>query len=97
MQEFIYFNKDGLDFPLSETIKVTTNLKELKDSSFVVSNSSDVKAEFYAPEIDFYIKNSQDSFAKKIENAKSEIQYLIPDTYKEETSKIENDIRSNFN
>jgi ferredoxin len=68
MQEFIYFNKDGLDFPLSETIKVTTNLEELQDSSFLVSNSKGVKAEFYAPEIDFYIRNSQDSFAKKIEN-----------------------------
>ena len=68
MQEFIYFNKDGLDFPLSDTIKVTRNLEETKEGSFVVSNSNDVKAEFYAPEIDFYIKNSKDSLAIKIQN-----------------------------
>jgi len=35
--------------------------------------------------------------SKKIEDAKSEIQYLIPDTYKEEISKIVKEIRSCFN
>ena len=39
----------------------------------------------------------QSAIAKKIENSKLEIQYLIPDTCKEETSKIEKDIRSSFN
>ena len=39
----------------------------------------------------------KDAIAKKIENSKLEIQYLIPDTCKEETSKIEKDIRSSFN
>ena len=68
MQEFIYFNKNGLDFPLSETIKVTTSLDDIKEDSFLVSNSNDVKAEFYAPEIDFYIRNSKDSLATKIQN-----------------------------
>ena len=68
MQEFIYFNKDGLDFPLSETIKVTNSLEGLEDAEYIVSNSPEVDAEFYAPEIDFYIKNSQDSLEKKIEN-----------------------------
>ena len=38
----------------------------------------------------------QEAISKKIENTKSEIQYLIPNTYKEETAKIEKDIRSNF-
>jgi len=68
MQEFIYFNKDGLDFPLSETIKVTNSLEGLEDAEYIVSNSAEVDAEFYAPEIDFYIKNSKDSLNKKIEN-----------------------------
>jgi len=68
MQEFIYYNKDGLDFPLSETIQVTNSLEGLEEFEYIVSNSEDVDAEFYAPEIDFYIKNSKDSLGKKIEN-----------------------------
>ncbi|WP_066350669.1 4Fe-4S binding protein [Aliarcobacter skirrowii] len=68
MQEFIYYNKNGLDFPLSEKIQVTTNLDDIKDKSFLISNSKDVKSEFIASEIDFYIKNSQDDLSKKIQN-----------------------------
>ena len=68
MQEFIYYNKNGLDFPLSEKIQVTTNLDDIKDKSFLISNSKDVNSEFIASEIDFYIKNSQDDLSKKIQN-----------------------------
>lgn len=68
MQEFIYYNKNGLDFPLSEKIQVTTSLDDIKDKSFLISNSKDVKSEFIASEIDFYIKNSQDNLSKKIQN-----------------------------
>ncbi|MGJ0312923.1 4Fe-4S dicluster domain-containing protein [Aliarcobacter cryaerophilus] len=68
MQEFIYYNKNGLDFPLSEKIQVTTNLDDIKDKSFLISNSKDVSSEFIASEIDFYIKNSQDNLSKKIQN-----------------------------
>ena len=68
MQEFIYYNKNGLDFPLSEKIQVTTNLDDTKDKSFLISNSKDVNSEFIASEIDFYIKNSQDNLSKKIQN-----------------------------
>lgn len=68
MQEFIYYNKNGLDFPLSEKIQVTTNLDDIKDKSFLISNSKDVNSEFVASEIDFYIKNSQDDLSKKIQN-----------------------------
>ena len=68
MQEFIYYNKNGLDFPLSEKIQVTTNLDDIKDKSFLISNSKDVNSEFVASEIDFYIKNSQDNLSKKIQN-----------------------------
>ena len=39
----------------------------------------------------------QDAISKKIENTKSEIKYLIPDTYKEETFQIAKEIRSCFN
>ena len=68
MQEYIYYNKNGLDFPLSEKIQVTTNLDDIKDKSFLISNSKDVNSEFIASEIDFYIKNSQDDLSKKIQN-----------------------------
>ncbi|WP_141046873.1 4Fe-4S dicluster domain-containing protein [Aliarcobacter cryaerophilus] len=68
MQEYIYYNKNGLDFPLSEKIQVTTNLDDIKDKSFLISNSKDVDSEFIASEIDFYIKNSQDDLSKKIQN-----------------------------
>ncbi|QNM90978.1 4Fe-4S binding protein [Aliarcobacter cryaerophilus] len=68
MQEFIYYNKNGLDFPLSEKIQVATSLDDIKDKSFLISNSKDVNSEFIASEIDFYIKNSQDDLSKKIEN-----------------------------
>ena len=68
MQEYIYYNKNGLDFPLSEKIQVTTNLDDTKDKRFLISNSKDVNSEFIASEIDFYIKNSQDNLSKKIQN-----------------------------
>ncbi|MGH2277888.1 4Fe-4S dicluster domain-containing protein [Aliarcobacter sp. ERUVET-7] len=68
MQEYIYYNKNGLDFPLSEKIQVTTNLDDIKEKSFLISNSKDVNSEFIASEIDFYIKNSKDDLSKKIQN-----------------------------
>ena len=70
MDDFIYYNKKGLEFPISEDIKVSTNLDEIQDESFVVSNSKKVKSEIYAREIDFYINNSKDSFSNKIQNVK---------------------------
>ncbi|MCT7528716.1 4Fe-4S binding protein [Aliarcobacter cryaerophilus] len=68
MQEYIYYNKNGLDFPLSEKIQVATSLDDIKEKSFLISNSKGVNSEFIASEIDFYIKNSQDDLSKKIQN-----------------------------
>lgn len=68
MQEFIYYNASGLDFPVSEKIFVTTNIEDIKDKNFLISNSKDVNSELNALEIDFYIKNSQDNLSKKIKN-----------------------------
>lgn len=68
MQEFIYYNPKGLDFPVSEEILVSTNLDEIKEKSFLISNTSEVNAEVKADEIDFYIKNTKDSMAAQIEN-----------------------------
>lgn len=68
MQEFVYYNNLGLDFPLNENIQVITKKSDLEDKSFLISNSKDANCEFFAPEIDFYIKNSKDSLASKIQN-----------------------------
>ena len=68
MQDFIYYNKNGLDFPVSEKIQVTTSLDGLDSQTFLISNTKDVKSEFVANEIDFYIKNSQDNLPNKISN-----------------------------
>jgi len=68
VQEFIYYNPKGLDFPISEEILVTTNIEDTKDKDFLISNTKEVQAELNADEIDFYIKNSQDSISSKIEN-----------------------------
>ena len=68
MQEFIYYNASGLDFPVSEKIFVTTNIEDTKNKNFLISNSKDINSELSALEIDFYIKNSQDDLSKKIKN-----------------------------
>jgi ferredoxin len=68
MQDFIYYNVSGLDFPVSEKIFVTTNIDEAKNKNFLISNSDDIDCELVAPEIDFYIKNSQDNLSDKIKN-----------------------------
>lgn len=68
MQEFIYYNASGLDFPVSDKIFVTTNFEDTKNKDFLISNTKDVKCELVAPEIDFYIKNSQDNLSDKIKN-----------------------------
>jgi ferredoxin len=68
MQEFIYCTNEALEFPLSESIIVSNEHHELSNTQFVVSNSSQAKAYVIASEIDFYIKNSQDSLSQKIKN-----------------------------
>ena len=68
MQEFIYYNAKGLDFPISEEIFVTTNIEDSKNKNFIISNTKEVSSELTAHEIDFYIKNSQDNLSNKIKN-----------------------------
>lgn len=68
MQEFIYYNAKGLDFPINEEIFVTTNIEDSKNKNFIISNTKEVSSELTAHEIDFYIKNSQDNLSNKIKN-----------------------------
>ncbi|WP_121626928.1 4Fe-4S binding protein [Poseidonibacter antarcticus] len=94
MQEFIYYNPKGLDFPISEEILVTTNIEDTKDKDFLISNTKEVQSELNADEIDFYIKNSQDSTSLKIENvlklyeiAASKYDFAQDISYSQEVSK----------
>jgi ferredoxin len=68
LQEFIYYNASGLDFPISEQIFVTTNIEDTKNKNFLISNTSEISSELSAQEIDFYIKNSKDNLSNKIKN-----------------------------
>lgn len=68
MQEFIYYNASGLDFPISEQILVISNIEDTKDKNFLISNSKEIDCELTAQEVDFYIKNSQDTLSNKIKN-----------------------------
>jgi len=68
MQEYIYYNKNGIDFPLSETILVTKDLTDFENDDFIVSNVNITNTQLVANEIDFYINKSLDPIAKKIKN-----------------------------
>jgi len=68
MQEFVYFSEEVLDFPLDENILVTTDISQIKDKNFIVSNSKNTSSEVVADEIDFYIQHSQDTLANKMKN-----------------------------
>lgn len=70
MQEYVYYHPNGLDFPLDESIYVTNSLNIETSQKFLISNSSEISSEVVSREIDFYIKNSLDSFAYKIKNIK---------------------------
>ena len=68
MQEFVYFSTTQLDFPLPETIAVVSDTSQINHNDFIISNSPSAPAEVIAPEIDFYIRNSQDPIASQIQN-----------------------------
>ena len=66
-KECLYVNKNILEYPLDENIDV---LQELNDSEYIVSNIEKSNTQVHAPEIDFYIKNTQDEISQKIINIK---------------------------
>ncbi|MDX1809237.1 MAG: 4Fe-4S dicluster domain-containing protein [Sulfurospirillaceae bacterium] len=63
--EYLFLTKEKLDFPLDESITV---LNESDESDYLVSNEAINNTQIYAPEINFYIKNSADDISKKIAN-----------------------------
>ena len=68
MQEFVYFSPSTLDFPLPESIAVTSQPTTKNQNNYIISNSDAVPAEVIAKEINFYIRNSQDPIASQIKN-----------------------------
>ncbi len=68
MQEFIYYNPTGIEFPLPESILVTNKIIDHNQTDFIVSNTNIRNTELVAEEIDFYINNSTDILADKIKN-----------------------------
>ncbi|SFZ98921.1 Iron-sulfur cluster-binding protein [hydrothermal vent metagenome] len=68
MQEFVYYNSTPLDFPLPETIKVTSDPSQILNNDFIVSNSASVEAEVTAQEINFYMRNTKDAISEQIKN-----------------------------
>lgn len=65
MQEFIYYDKLGLDIPLEDSI---VRVASVDEASCLVSNSDEIETECYAPEIDLYLQSSQDSILDKAKN-----------------------------
>ncbi|QKF81794.1 4Fe-4S binding protein [Halarcobacter ebronensis] len=68
MSEYIYYSKERVEFPLSESITVTNKLVGNSEIRYIVSNSEAINSEVVAKEIDFYIKNTKDSISSKIKN-----------------------------
>ena len=67
MNEYVYYSSKKLDFPLNENIKIIDDPQKVNET-YIISNSKEVEAEVYAPEINFYIKNTQDSISDMIKN-----------------------------
>ena len=66
-KEYLFYDQVSLEYPLDDSIKVTT---ELDDGEYVVSNVASKNTQIYAPEINFYIKNTKDDISQKIVNIK---------------------------
>ena len=64
MQDFIYIKNDFL-IPLSDEIQI---LSACNDKEVFICNDKNQKAKIYAPEINFYLKNSQDETLQKSKN-----------------------------
>ena len=66
--EYLFLSKNKLDYPLDESIKVSTSMDK---DSYIVANSDKCNTQIYAPEINFYMQNSVDDISHKIRNIKS--------------------------
>ncbi len=58
--KFVFLKNNGFDVDSDEIISISSPDEINKNSTVVVSNSIDVSHVIYAPEINFYLKNTQD-------------------------------------
>jgi len=66
MQEFVYYNPNGLEFPLDESILVVNSKENLPSNDFFISNTNEIESEVVSKEIDFYIRTTKDPLSKMI-------------------------------
>ncbi len=66
-KEYLYLASEPLEFPLDESIVVASQAPQ---ESYIVSNTPLDNSEIYAFEIDYYIRNTQDTIADQIQNIK---------------------------
>lgn len=66
-KEYIYCEESPLEYPLDESIEVST---KLDGDEYLVSNIEDSNSQIYAPEINFYVRNTQDEISQRILNIK---------------------------
>lgn len=66
----MFYTQSPLEFPLDDSIEVVDSLNA-PDATFIVSNVKTTSSVLYAPEINFYLENSQDSLSKKIHAVKA--------------------------
>ena len=68
-KEYLFYDQASLEFPLDESIEVVNSFEDIEDG-YLVSNIETDSSYIYAPEINYYIKNSQDEISNKIVNVK---------------------------
>ncbi|EFN2924938.1 ferredoxin, partial [Campylobacter coli] len=64
MKDFVFIQNENL-IPLPDEINIWENCK---DEEVLISNEKAQKAQIYAPEINFYLKSSQDEILEKSKN-----------------------------
>jgi ferredoxin len=69
VKDYLYFSEEALEFPLDESIEIANPSKELQEE-YLISNIPSVNAQIIAPEINFYIQNTQDTLSDKIKKIK---------------------------
>lgn len=60
MKDFGFYNSGAAPVVLSDSVEICSDESDIKNEEFIVANSPKLKAQIYAPEIDFYIANTKD-------------------------------------
>ena len=66
VKEYIYYDRHNLQIPFHDGIEVVNTPDNTTE--YLVSNASEMNAQTYAPEIDFYLLNTQDSILEQAKN-----------------------------